>query len=129
MKLVVTYCAGPKRKDSGPLPAVERYLSERISDLARTAGQSFRILSGEFGLLETEEPIPWYDHLLAAGEVRELAVTVADQLLEVEASAVDYHTADPETFSPLRPYLQVMTDACRFAGVDLEVILLEGNPE
>lgn len=129
MNLVVTYCSGPKRRDSGGLPAVERYLSERITGLFATAGEAFRILSGEFALLTADERIPWYDHLLQPDEVRELAVTVADQLLEWEAETVQYHTADPEAFPQVKPYHEVMARACRFADVTLEIVLLEGDPQ
>lgn len=129
MDLVITYCCGPKRQDSRLLPAVTRYLSERIAGLAAEAGPSFRILSGEFALLEADERIPWYDHLLAADEVREMAVTVADQLVEVEAATVTYHTADPAAFPAVQPYLQVMEKACEYAGAKLEVVVLEGNPD
>lgn len=129
MELVVTYCSGPKRRDRGPLPAVQRYLSERIEQLAASSGGRLRILSGEFGLLAADDPIPWYDHLLAAGEVDQLAVTVADQLLECEAASVLYHTADTEVFPRVGPYLLVMEKACRYAGIPLETVLLEGNPD
>lgn len=129
MNLVVTYCSGPKRRDPGGLPAVERYQSQRIAGLATSAGDVFRILSGEFALLTPDELIPWYDHLLLPDEVRELAVTVADQLLEWEADSVQYHTADPEAHPQVRPYHEVMVRACRFAGAALEVVLLEGDPD
>jgi hypothetical protein len=129
MKLVVTYCSGPKRHDPGGLPAVKRYLSERINALAAVAGPDLRILSGEFALLEPDEYIPWYDHLLTADEVHEMSVTVADQLVEWEPELVEYHTADPESVTQVRPYLEVMERACRFAGIPLEVVLLPGNPD
>lgn len=129
MKLVITYCSGPKRRDPGGLPAIERYESPRIRRLAEAGEGFFMILSGEFALLEAEQLIPWYDHLLEENEVMEMAVTVADQIIEYEPSEVEYHTADPEAFPLVRPYLQVMDKACRFAGVPLDIILLEGNPE
>lgn len=129
MKLVVTYCSGPKRRDSGGLPAVERYESERIRRLAGEHGAFFFILSGEFALLAADEYIPWYDHLLQADEVQELAITVADQLLEYEPSEVEYHTADPEKYPQVAPYHRVISTACRFAGVPLEIVILDGNPD
>lgn len=129
MKLVITYCSRPKVKDPGGLPAIERYDSQRIRDIAELEGGFFLILSGEFALLEAEEYIPWYDHLLTQDEVQEMAVTVADQLLEYEPYEVEYHTADPETYPEVAPYLEVMEKACRFAGVPMTVVKLEGNPE
>ena len=129
MKLVITYCSAAKRKDPGGLPAVERYESERIRRLAEGGDGFFLILSGEFALLEPDTYIPWYDHLLTAEEVTEMSVTVADQLLEYEPYEVEYHTADPEKYPEVAPYARVMERACRFAGVPLQMITLEGNPE
>lgn len=128
MKLIITYCSGPKRRDPGGLPAIERYDSQRIHDLADRGEGFFMILSGEFALLEAEELIPWYDHLLKKSEVTEMSVTVADQIIEYEPEQVEYHTADPEAFPEVRPYLQVMEKACGYADIPLEVVLLEGNP-
>ena len=85
------------------------------------------ILSGEFALLEAEELIPWYDHLLkirSGGNVRH-GGRPDDR---IRAEQVEYHTADPEAFPEVRPYLQVMEKACGFADIPLEVVLLEGNP-
>lgn len=129
MKLVITYCSGPKRKDAGGLPAIERYDSQRIRDLAELEDGFFLILSGEFALLEAEEYIPWYDHLLTSAEVQEMAVTVADQMLEYEPEEVEYHTADSTAYPEVAPYQQVMEKACRFAGIPLEIVTLEGNPD
>ena len=129
MKLVITYCSGSKRKDPGGLPAVERYDSQRIRDLADRDEGFFMILSGEFALLEAEEFIPWYDHLLKDSEVAEMAVTVADQMIEYEPEIVEYHTADPEEYPEVLPYLRVMIKACRYAELPLEIVLLRDNPE
>lgn len=129
MKLVITYCSGPKRKDPGGLPALERYQSPRIADLAELEDGFPLILSGEFALLELDTYIPWYDHKLVESEVQEMAVTVADQLLEFEPEEVEYRTADPEAYPEVEPYFQVMEKACRFAGVSLTVVKLEGNPD
>nr|MEE4266885.1 hypothetical protein [Candidatus Krumholzibacteria bacterium] len=132
MKLVITYCSRPKAKDPGGLPAIERYDSQRIRDLAEMDDLDdgfFLILSGEFALLEAEEYIPWYDHLLTPDEVPEMAVTVADQLLEYEPEEVVYHTADPAAYPEVQSYFAVMEKACRFAGVPMTTVFLEGNPE
>ena len=75
MKILCTYCAGRKRPGSRPLPAIRRYLSPRIAVLHREARRrgsawAFRIVSGRYGLLAPETPLPWYDHLLREDEVR-----------------------------------------------------------
>lgn len=132
MKLVCTYCSGPKRDDGGLLPAVDRYLSGRIRALhaaAREQGALFRILSGEFGLIPPDRPIPWYDHLLRPEEAAGLAVRIADELVALGVVSVRYHTADPRKHPDTIPYLNVMEKACGQAGLEVEVILLEGNPD
>jgi hypothetical protein len=132
MKLICTYCAGPKREDGGLLPAVDRYLSERIKRLlgrALAQGAAFRILSGEFGLLSPEHPIPWYDHLLAPEEAPRLAQQVSSMLSDLPVTSVEYHTAEPDRYPDVAPYLEVMETACKLVGMDLGVIILTGNPD
>ena len=132
MKIIVTYCSGPKRKDGGLLPAIDRYLSERIRilhQLATADAAEFRIISGEFGLLSADQPIPWYDHLQSPEEVGELAQNVAAGLTDLQADAVEYHTADPARFPDVAPYHEVIEAACRVVEMNLEVILLSGNPD
>ena len=132
MKVIVTYCSGPKREDGGLMPAVDRYLSERIRDLhdqASAEGALFRILSGEFGLLAPEQPVPWYDHLLRPNEVAALARQVAVALVDLKAEMVEYHTADPSVYPEVVSYWDVMAAACRLVKIPQEVILLAGNPD
>ena len=136
MKIVITYCSGPKRKDGGLLPAVDRYLSDRIRTLQVNAARrdcEFRILSGEFGLLAPEQPIPWYDHLLLPEEVSGLVPRVTENLSflrdELNTNAVEYHTADPARHPELMPYRDTIAAACEQAGIPLQIILLAGNPD
>ncbi len=132
MKMVCTYCSGPKRDDGGLLPAVDRYLSARIRDLAERAveqGDEFRILSGRYGLIDLQQPLPWYDHLLQANEVPGLAETTADLLAHLRPDTVEYHTADPEHALAVAPYHAVIETACRLARIPLRVLLLAGDPD
>ncbi|MBU8870175.1 MAG: hypothetical protein KOO60_04780 [Gemmatimonadales bacterium] len=132
MKVVITYCSGPKRKDGGLLPAVDRYLSRRIRTLYQEATASaveFRILSGEFGLVAADQPIPWYDHLLSVEEIGELTEKVAAGLTGLRADTVEYHTADPALFPDVAPYQEVIEAACRVVGMNLEIFLLFGDPD
>ncbi len=131
MKIICTYCSGEKCTDGGLIPAVRRYRSHRITDLARVAhekGHRFMILSGEFGLIGPEEPLPWYDHLLQSDEVDILAGRVAAVLRLTGASEVEFHTAAPEKVPPIRPYQAVMSAACARADVGLRTVILEGDP-
>ncbi|MBU0742947.1 YaaA family protein [bacterium] len=124
-----TCCSAAKREDLGPLPALERYQDPRIHDLAERAGAAgtgFLILSGEYGLLRPDDPIPWYDHLLLADDVDELVGRVTGQLGDLDVTSIVFHTVDPAPEPQLRPYLETISEACRRAGVDLEIVTLPG---
>lgn len=131
MKIICTYCSGAKRKDGGLLPAVERYLSERIIELGEEADRNnleFMILSGEFGLIDRQYPLPYYDHLLQPDEVVKLSHKVASTLCMAGVKEVVYHTAAPELYYDVRPYLTVMEAACDRASIAMRVVILKGHP-
>lgn len=131
MKIICTYCSGAKREDGGLLPAVLRYCSQRIAQLGEEAddrGLEFMILSGEYGLIDREYPLPYYDHLLPSGEVDKLGNRVASTLCMAGVKEVVYHTAAPELYHDVRPYLSVMEAACDRASVAMRVVILPGNP-
>ena len=131
MKIICTYCSAAKCKDGGLLPAVERYLSDRIVRLGEEADQDnleFMILSGEFGLIDRDYPLPYYDHLLQPDEVVKLSHKVASTLCMAGVKEVVYHTAAPELYSAIRPYLTVMQAACERASVAMRVKILAGDP-
>ncbi len=131
MKAVCTYCAGNKHRGAELLPAVRRYRSDRIGDLhklARRQGTAFFILSGRFGLITAEQPIPWYDHLLSADEVRGLVPGVAAVLAEAGVTAISFHTADAAVAPQVAPYGEVIRQACLLSGLELEIVILPGDP-
>jgi hypothetical protein len=131
VKILCSYCSAAKREDDGLLPAVERYLSARLCVLwLRGYAQDtpLFILSGEYGLLGAEEPIPWYDHLLRPDEVALLADDVAAKLRELGAEVVEYHTASPAEHPDVQPYSEVISAACATAGASLRVVVLPGDP-
>lgn len=131
MKIICTYCSGLKSEDGGLLPAVERYLSDRIVGLGLEADENyieFMILSGEYGLIDRQYPLPYYDHLLQPDEVVKLSHKVASTLCMAGVKEVVYHTAAPELYSAVRPYLAVMESACEKASVAMRVAILAGNP-
>jgi hypothetical protein len=132
MKTVAcTYCAGPKAQDEGLLPAYRRYHSERIQALQAAATEQIPllILSGRYGLIDADTPIPWYDHLLESRELESFAAKVLKQMTALKLSAVVYHTADASRYPQVLPYLQAMQDVCGRAGVDLQIVTLPGNPD
>ncbi len=131
MKIICTYCSGAKREDAGLLPAVLRYRSHRISRLSDTAdrqGIEFMILSGEFGLIDRNYPLPYYDHLLRPQEVDKLSNQVAATLCMAGVKEVEYHSAATELVPAIRPYFSVMETACERAAVTLRMVIIPGDP-
>ena len=113
-QLYVTYCSAPKRTDPGDLPAVERYLSDRIAAVALDAerdGAGFAILSGRFGLVGPSEPLPWYDHLLQESEIDAMVPQVVERLLAWEVSDVRWFTVDPRLDPHVGRYLRLLASA------------------
>lgn len=126
--VICTYCSARKDQTEGMLPASARYISERIShvqEVARQSEQRFCILSGEFGLLESDQPIPWYDHLLIPEEVPALVEKVAAQLVEKKIAQVDYYTRSLEVDPNSAPYTNTLEAACTKAGTALNIHVLE----
>ena len=85
MRIICTYCSASKDPDKGLVPAYKRYISARIvhvQEIAEREGVHFCILSGKFGLVDWNHPLPWYDHLLLAEEVPQLVDMVKHQLNE-----------------------------------------------
>lgn len=124
-----TYCSREKDTRPGPLPAILRYQSRRIRDVAERAardGASLVILSGEFGLLQPSDPIPYYDHLLQPAEVSAMIERVALQLRTAGITAVTYFTeslSDPE----LAPYNATIRGAASAIGIPAGVRILEAG--
>lgn len=117
-----TYCSSVKLADGGLLPAVARYDSARIREVARLAetdGAVLLILSGRYGLLAAASEIPWYDHLLQPGEVAELAAQTAARLRAMGLDEVVWFTADPAADPAVAPYGEAMARGCALAEVPL----------
>ncbi len=125
MDAFCTYCCKDKTEQSGEVPAIERYQSSRIRAVysaALSVGQSFFILSGEYGLLPPCRPIPWYDYLLQEEKIKPLSQTVAGQLRQAGVQRVFYFTKAIKDDPFLKRYFDTIELACKSAGV--QVILL-----
>ncbi len=130
--IVSTICCRKKDPAPGLITASRRYLSDRIRSvlqLARKAGLEFVILSGRFGLIHPEEPIPYYDKLLREDEAEEMSGRVADLLRKEKVGKVIFLIPDPELDPHVRPYLNSMGKGARMANAALEVITVPPYPE
>lgn len=125
MYIFCTYCSRDKSKEPNPLPAIQRYQSARIEKVHNAASQvdlRFFILSGEFGLVPAQQPIPWYDHLLLAEEVDRLVERMIEQIHSFGISGVVYFTSSLTHDPNVRPYGDAITAACKRTSVPLSVI-------
>ncbi len=129
-KVLCTYCSAEKNPAEEPLPAIDRYVSERIDSVFQQAKESenqMMILSGKFGLLRPGDPIPWYDHLLLPDEVEVMIEIVAGQIKAYGITELEYHTA-PLNIAPLvKPYYDTIRMACVKGGARMTVVELDGD--
>ena len=119
-----TYCSAEKRESKTKLSAIELYKSSRITtifSLAQTEGVKFIILSGKYGILEAEQKIDYYDHLLIANEVEKHAKLIAIQLKAKKITKIIFHMESIESDENLKPYLDCITIASAKSGVILEI--------
>lgn len=110
------------------MPAVRRYRSlriQRLADLAARSGTLFLILSGRFGLVESQELVPYYDHLLQAEEVSGMVGTVAEQIKQKGISHVTFFSKSTQSRPQLRPYTELIERACSQATVPFDLRILE----
>ncbi len=129
--LYVTYCAAAKDPTPGPLAAARRYRSTRIDAVGAWAvrrGAAFRILSGKYGLLAPDEPIPDYDHLLTADQVAAHIQHVAGQLRGLGPSDVVFYTRRADADPGAMPYRRCCVEACGLVGVACKVIEVPDGP-
>ncbi len=125
-----TYCSAPKRTDDGDLPAIERYLSERIRSVdgqAQRDGASFLILSGTYGLITREAPLPWYDHLLAVEEIPAMAAGAQERLRADGIAEVVWFTVHPDTDPYVTRYGEVLRRACEALQIPCRVEIIDAD--
>ena len=79
----------------------------------------FMILSGKFGLIEFDQPLPYYDHLLKPFEVLEHSNFVAVQIKEYNITEVEFYTRILEEDPNIQPYLDTISLACKLSKTKL----------
>ena len=130
MTIFCTNCSAAKDRSSGEIPAIKRYRSQRISSVHAAAmglGLRFVIFSGEFGILQPEDPIPYYDHLLLPGEVTEHATLVASQLEALDISDLIFFCRPFSVDESARTYYDCLKQAAHMAGTTLKLVHYKGG--
>ena len=130
--LVCTICCREKDRTDKLLPAIRRYKSERIktvAGLARDAGLPLAILSGKYGLIDADQPIPYYDKLMGEGDLGEIIAANIAFLEKNEVGKVIFLCPDPAIDPHVQPYLRSIQAAARGTGCELKTILIPPMPE
>lgn len=128
MTIFCTYCSAEKDASDVPLPAIRRYRSDRIARIysaALAAGCGFFILSGKFGLVAANSPIPYYDHLLVASEVEVKAFRVAEQIKQHGITQIIFFTLPVAKDEKLASYHACLRLACLIASADLSFVEID----
>lgn len=128
MTVFCTYCSAEKETFGSPLPAIRRYRSDRIERIysaALAVGCGFFILSGEYGLLEPNELIPYYDHLLSTEEVEAQAFKLAEQIKQHGISHIIFFTLPLSKDEKLAPYHAALRLACALASIRLSLVEID----
>ncbi len=126
-----TYCSASKDPDNGSIPAFKRYISSRIVwvfEKAKEDGVQFCILSGKFGLVDWNQPLPYYDYLLENEAVDELAIRVEHQIIAKKISEISYFTRSSKTDPYNVPYLKTIEQACEKAKIVPHIFTI-GDPK
>ena len=127
MTIFCTYCSADKDSSEGELPAIQRYHDPRIKsvyDAANNLGIGFLILSGQYGILEPTDPIPYYDHLLQSSEVAEHSKLVARQLEALGVKDLIFFT---RLISAKNSYCLCIEKATKEAEIELKYVYLPMN--
>jgi hypothetical protein len=128
MTAFLTYCSAEKETYEHPLPAINRYRSDRIRRIysaAESAGTVFFILSGEYGLLKPYAPIPYYDHLLVADEVEAHSLKVAEQIKQHGITQIIFFTLPVSVDEKLAAYHACLRLACQTAAINLSFVEID----
>lgn len=122
---LITTCSKEKRLDAIPLPAAQRYISDRIGQIiaeGERRGKQVYILSGKHGLLKPDEEIDWYDKPLIPEDEPSITELVARRLVDEKVDRIVFY-AKPIDTPGWRHYYNVITTACNRLGIKLLVKL------
>ncbi len=129
VEIIIKGCTAEKDAREGLLPAVIRYEHPDIPLVAwhaEKAGALLLILSGKFGLLETNTPIPLYGHKLSFEEVPEMTKKVVDKLSNLRLvnpnnKVLYFRPSDVREENHPRPYELVVVNAAKILNMECEI--------
>jgi len=116
-----------KREDEALLPAKQRYQSERVKYVVSESERldvPLLFLSGKYGILDANDPIPWYDKALTEKEVDDFIPRVVEQLRDRDVTEMTLF-ARPRTTRGWGPYYAVIETACEELNITIEYRIVE----
>jgi hypothetical protein len=123
-KIICSICSKAKDERVELMPARLRYTGTHVAKVLHHAKSShlpFYILSGVYGFISGDEPIPHYDHLLVSEEVPALIERIVGQLTLLEAGEIVFCTKDKPNW---KPYLDAIKQAASRLNISLSVYQL-----
>lgn len=99
-----------------------RYKSTRIKQVTKIAnaeGLPFFILSGKYGLIEYDKPIPFYDHLLLDQEIDRISKIVSTQIINNNISSIDFYAK--LKLHDWVAYYEVLEKAAELSNINLNI--------
>ncbi|MCH2043804.1 MAG: hypothetical protein MK212_06645 [Saprospiraceae bacterium] len=120
-----TYCSANKHYSEIKVSAIQLYDSTRITEVfeaATKANIAFVILSGKYGIIEADEQISYYDHLLLPSEVENHASLLASQILSKHITKIQFYTNSIERDKNLKAYIDCIIKACAKSSTKLNIV-------
>lgn len=127
MEVFCTICSKEKDRNIELLPAIDRYISNRINSVEELASRNrndFYILSGKFGLVHKDELVPHYDRLLGNDDVGQMVTLVSKQLKRYGIAKLVFFGKDVDKHPNWLPYVDVVNLATQNSTVTLEMRLI-----
>ncbi len=119
---IITTCCKDKDEAIELLPAIHRYLSERIRwvyDISIEEGLPMLIFSGKYGLLQTEAFIPYYDKKLEKEDVSMIVGKLMRDFNQFQIGKVVFY-GRAENTEGWEPYYQAIREVCTRLQILLE---------
>lgn len=99
-----------------------RYIAtrvKRVMKIAKKANLPFFILSGKYGLIKYDQPIPYYDHLLQNKEINKIVRIVSKQIIDNNIDCIDFY-AKPKSHDWIA-YYEVLEKAANLSKINMNI--------
>ena len=119
-----TYCSADKHYSETPVPAIQLYNSDRITkvfEAAKKSNSTFLILSGIYGIVDPNEEISYYDHLLMSSEIENHSDLIASQIISKNITTIEFYMNSVERDNNLQAYIDCISKACTKSSIQLKV--------